>query len=147
MAQHVMPGEIGEHMPVVGSDGQPVGTVDRLEGDRLKLTRDGNGQHHFLPRDAIASVAGGQARLSMTAAEAKTRWQGEAMPSHAGTPAMTGATQGQRSLLGAAEAGRGGGQHQGPGGQRQGGSEVGGMAGQGGGNDATGGTGMTNDPI
>ena len=42
--------------------------------------------------------------LSMTAAEAKTQWQGEAMPGSGGTPsnpAMTGATQGQRSLLGA----------------------------------------------
>ena len=76
MAQHVMPGEIGEHMQVVGSDGQPVGTVDRLDGNRIKLTRDGNGQHHYLPRDAVASVASGKVMLSMTAAEAKTQWQG-----------------------------------------------------------------------
>jgi hypothetical protein len=150
MAQQGKPGEIGEHMPVIGSDGQPVGTVDHLDGDRIKLTRDGNGQHHWLPRAAVVSVSAGQVVLSMTAIEAKTTWQGESQPATggpAGTPAMTGATQGQRSLLGAAEAGRAGGQQQGPHGQRQGGSEIGGMGGEGGANDVDGGTGMTRDPI
>ena len=33
------PSEIKEHMEVVGTDGKHVGTVDHLDGDRLKLTR------------------------------------------------------------------------------------------------------------
>jgi|KBSMisStandDraft_5_1062788.scaffolds.fasta_scaffold1758137_1 hypothetical protein len=31
--------DIREHMKVIGSDRQPVGTVDHLEGDRIKLSR------------------------------------------------------------------------------------------------------------
>ena len=31
--------QIREHMPVVGSDGRNVGTVDKVEGDRIKLTK------------------------------------------------------------------------------------------------------------
>ena len=46
--------QIREHMDVVGNDGDHVGTVDKLEGDRIKLTKrddpDGSGQHHhFVP--------------------------------------------------------------------------------------------------
>ena len=32
--------QIREHMEVVGSDGEHVGTVDKVEGDRIKLTKD-----------------------------------------------------------------------------------------------------------
>src|SRR5215218_453919 len=42
--------QIREHMEVVGSDGGHVGTVDKVEGDRIKLTKkddpDGTGAHH-----------------------------------------------------------------------------------------------------
>ena len=31
--------EIREHMKIVGKDGAHVGTVDRVEGNRIKLTR------------------------------------------------------------------------------------------------------------
>ena len=31
---------IREHMKVVGSDRQPVGTVDHIEGDRIKLAKN-----------------------------------------------------------------------------------------------------------
>jgi hypothetical protein len=37
------------HMPVAGQDDQPVGNVDRLEGSAIKLTRDAQGQHHWIP--------------------------------------------------------------------------------------------------
>jgi hypothetical protein len=67
---------IQEHMSVVGSDGGHVGTVDRLEGDRIKLTRgddpDGSGRHHhYLPVSAVASVSGQEVRLSMPADRAR----------------------------------------------------------------------------
>jgi hypothetical protein len=69
------PLRIEEHMPIVGSDGRPVGTVDRVEGNRIKLTRSGDqtggGQHHILPLDAVASCNGGWVRLSMPAEEAR----------------------------------------------------------------------------
>lgn len=68
---------IQEHMPVVGSDGEHVGTVDKVEGDRIKLTRkddpDGSGQHHhYLPVSAVAAVDGGEVRLNMPAGRAKS---------------------------------------------------------------------------
>ena len=61
-----------EHMEVVGSDGGHVGTVDKVEEDRIKLTKkddpDGSGlHHHYLPVSAVAAVADNQVRLGMEA--------------------------------------------------------------------------------
>ena len=66
-------------MEVVGSDGEHVGIVDHLDGDRLKLTHhdsQADGKHHFLPLTAIASV-GEFVTLSMSASEAKAQWEAE----------------------------------------------------------------------
>ena len=68
--------QIREHMEVVGSDGGHVGTVDKVEGNRIKLTKrddpDGSGaHHHYLPLDSVASCDGGQVRLTMPAEQAK----------------------------------------------------------------------------
>lgn len=66
--------QIGEHMEVVGSCGMHVGTVDHMEGDRIKLTKgddpDGGGHHHYLPLTAIARVEGGRVVLTMNHEEA-----------------------------------------------------------------------------
>ncbi len=69
--------EIREHMEIVGSDGEHVGTVDKLEGDRIKLTKkddpDGSGQHHhYLPVSAVDSVGGDKVKLNMEAARARS---------------------------------------------------------------------------
>ena len=69
--------EIREHMDVLGSDGQHVGTVDKIEGSRIKLTRTdpaAQGEHHYLHLDMVASVEGGAVRLGRTAAQAKDEW-------------------------------------------------------------------------
>jgi hypothetical protein len=61
---------ISEGMEVIGADGVHVGTVDGLEGDRIKLTRRDSGQgaheghHHFLSKGLVAAVDGEQVRLS-----------------------------------------------------------------------------------
>jgi hypothetical protein len=53
---------IREHMEVVGADGVHIGMVDRVEGGRIKLTRDGSGEggheghHHFIPMSLVAEV-------------------------------------------------------------------------------------------
>jgi outer membrane protein OmpA-like peptidoglycan-associated protein len=54
----VDPKQIREHMPVIGSDGAHVGTVDAVEGDRIKLTKDDSrdGTHHYVPVTAVARV-------------------------------------------------------------------------------------------
>lgn len=67
--------DISEHMEVVGSDGQMVGKVDKVEGDRIKLTKDsdphGQGHHHYLPVSAVQSTQGGKVMLQMSGSEAK----------------------------------------------------------------------------
>jgi hypothetical protein len=46
--------DIKEHMEVIGADGVHVGTVDRMEGKRIKLTKKDSGEgahkghHHFI---------------------------------------------------------------------------------------------------
>ncbi len=61
---------IREHMEVIGADGVHVGTVDKVEGDRIKLTKADAGQggheghHHFIGRGLVADVEGEQVRLS-----------------------------------------------------------------------------------
>ena len=60
---------IREHMEVIGADGVHLGTVDRVEGDRIKLIRADSGigheeHHHFIPRGLVADVEGDRARLS-----------------------------------------------------------------------------------
>ena len=65
--------QITEHMEVVGSDGLHVGTVDHLDGNRIKLTKNdaaAGGEHHYLSPDQIASVDE-KVKLSMPAEEAK----------------------------------------------------------------------------
>ena len=63
---------IREHMEVIGADGVHLGTVDRVEGERIKLIKadSGMGQsdhHHFLPGGLVAGVEGDQVRLSANA--------------------------------------------------------------------------------
>lgn len=61
---------IREHMEVIGADGVHVGTVDRVEGDRIKLTREDSGMgsheghHHFISLALVAGVEGEKVRLS-----------------------------------------------------------------------------------
>jgi hypothetical protein len=69
--------QIREHMDVIGSDSQHVGTVDDLEGQRIKLTKSdpaSGGQHHFIGIDKVASVDGDKVKLSCTAQEARAGW-------------------------------------------------------------------------
>jgi hypothetical protein len=47
---------IREHMPVVCSNGGQFATVDKVEGDHLKLTKDQQGQHHWIPTSWITRV-------------------------------------------------------------------------------------------
>ncbi|MBP0447685.1 DUF2171 domain-containing protein [Roseomonas sp. SSH11] len=67
--------KIREHMEIVGSDGQHVGTVDKVEEDRIKLTKaddpDGSGQHHhYLPVSSVGEVDE-KVRLNMPAGRAR----------------------------------------------------------------------------
>lgn len=73
MTQNAQPGEItdriaqdlkarlskdGEHLQVKDRNGEHVGTVDHLDGDRVKLTRtdSADGQHHYVSLSQVESM-------------------------------------------------------------------------------------------
>ena len=62
--------QVREHMQVIDAEGTPLGKVDHVEGDRIKLTRDSSGRgsheghHHFIPAGLVADVEGDTVRLS-----------------------------------------------------------------------------------
>jgi hypothetical protein len=61
---------IKEHMEVIGADGVHVGTVDRVENGKIKLTKADSGEgkhkghHHFIDLGLVAEVEGQKVRLS-----------------------------------------------------------------------------------
>jgi hypothetical protein len=70
--------DIREHMQVIGADGVPVGTVDHIDGDRIKLTKRDSGtgghqgHHHYISRGLVAGIEGDVVRLSANADVAVT---------------------------------------------------------------------------
>jgi hypothetical protein len=50
--------QIREHMPVFCSNDQRCATVDHVEGNFIKLTKQGSpdGQHHWIPMDWVTRV-------------------------------------------------------------------------------------------
>lgn len=68
--------DIREHAEVIGNDGQHVGTVDRVEGGRIKLTKSENagtahaGHHHFIDLDLVETVQDNRVHLSIPGGEA-----------------------------------------------------------------------------
>ena len=74
---------IREHMEVIGADGVHLGTVDRVDGDRIKLIRADSGvaheqHHHFIPKGLIATVEDDKVRLSANADVAANLFEQEA---------------------------------------------------------------------
>ena len=74
--------QIKEHMEVIGADGVHVGTVDHVDGDRIKLTKADSGagfeggahqgHHHYISGGLVAEVEGNKVRLSANANVAVT---------------------------------------------------------------------------
>lgn len=48
--------KIKEHMPIVCSEGVQFGTVDHLDGNAIKVTKDEQGQHHWIPLSWVTRV-------------------------------------------------------------------------------------------
>ena len=70
-------GQITEDMNVVGSDGRSVGSVDKVEGDNIKLNRkdpEAGGVHHFIPLRWVESTDGGDVRLSKPSGDVEAEW-------------------------------------------------------------------------
>ena len=55
MAQYT-DSEFKDGMPVVCSNEGQFGVIDRVEGDHLKLKKDREGQHHWIPRAWVTRV-------------------------------------------------------------------------------------------
>ena len=76
--------QVKEHMKVIGADDVHVGTVDHVEGDRIKLTKADSGadveggqgshagHHHYISKGLIADIEGDTVRLSANADVAVT---------------------------------------------------------------------------
>lgn len=70
---------VTEHMEVIGSDGAHVGTVDKVRGDRIILTKsdpDSGGHHHSIPSRWIESVDD-KVHIRKSAGEAHDHWRDE----------------------------------------------------------------------
>jgi hypothetical protein len=71
--------KVNEHMEVVGSDGSHVGTVDKVRGDRIILTRadpSAGGVHHSVPCSWVDSVED-KVTLNRSADDARSAWRTE----------------------------------------------------------------------
>ena len=70
--------QIQEHAEVIGADGGHVGTVDKVDGNRIKLTKKDSGQgsheghHHYISGGLVAGIENGTVRLSANADVAVT---------------------------------------------------------------------------
>ncbi len=70
--------QIKEHMEVIGADGVHVGTVYRVEADRIELSVEDSGlgshkgHHHYVPGALVAEIEGNKVRLSANADVAVT---------------------------------------------------------------------------
>jgi len=72
--------KIRDHMDVICSCGKRLGTVDRVEGDSIKLTKsdpEAGGRHHWVPLDWVDHVDN-QVHLNRNSEEAEQEWEEEA---------------------------------------------------------------------
>lgn len=67
-------GHIKEHMDLIGADGVHIGTVDHVEGDRIKMTKRDSGSHrghhHYIAGSLVAAIEGNTVRLSASGSSA-----------------------------------------------------------------------------
>ncbi len=64
--------KIKANMEVIGADGVHVGTIDHVEGERIKLKKSDSfgkheGHHHYVEMGFVAGVEGDKVRLSANA--------------------------------------------------------------------------------
>ena len=73
--------DIKEHMEVLGSDGQHVGTVDHMEGsNQIKLAKKdptAGGKHHFIPADWVDHIDQ-HVHLNKSSKDVESEWKSAA---------------------------------------------------------------------
>ena len=70
--------QIEEHFEVVGSDGHHVGKVDHVIGENIELAKmdlAAGFKHHVIPLSWATRVEDKKVVLSLTADDAKSRWE------------------------------------------------------------------------
>ena len=80
--------QIREHQEVVGCDGVHVGTVDKVRGDEIVLTRNdpaAGGAHHLIPFGWIQGV-GEKVMLDRTGEQARREWMHDPRDTGGGDP-------------------------------------------------------------
>lgn len=66
---------IKPNMPVVCSQGGEFAKVDHMEGDKtIKLMRDENGQHHYIPLSWVTSTENNQVTVDRSGETAMKEW-------------------------------------------------------------------------
>ena len=67
--------DICEHMEVVDANGQHVGIAEKVEGDRIRLTKKDalDPQNLFLDKSQVAGVEGNKVKLSQKVSAVTTR--------------------------------------------------------------------------
>ena len=70
-------GQVREHMTVVGSDEEQIGTVDCVRGDRIVLTKgdSDDSRHHAITCSMVDRVEGDRVILDQPAEQAKQRFE------------------------------------------------------------------------
>jgi hypothetical protein len=71
--------QVTEHMEVIGSDGEHLGTVDKVRGDRIILTKsdeNARGHHHSIPCGWVDRVDD-KVVINKNAEEARQSWRDE----------------------------------------------------------------------
>jgi hypothetical protein len=67
--------QIKPDMPVVCSDDGQFATVDHMEGtDTLKLKKDKDGEHHYIPLSWVTSTEGDEVKIDRPGAQAMQEW-------------------------------------------------------------------------
>ena len=70
--------EIKDHAQVMASCGTHVGTVDHLDGNRIKLARndsESGGKHHYIPLEWVDKIDGNNVVLTKDHKEVFAGWQ------------------------------------------------------------------------
>jgi hypothetical protein len=66
---------IKPEMPVVCSLNGQFATVDHIEGEKsIKLNKDKDGQHHYIPLSWVVSTEDGKVKIDRSGEEAMEQW-------------------------------------------------------------------------
>jgi hypothetical protein len=79
-AKRQLLGQVRPQMEVVGNDDEHVGTVDKVAGDRIILTRSdpqADGVHHSISCADVGRIEGDRVILDCSAEQARNRWRDE----------------------------------------------------------------------